>query len=166
MAVIAANCASAVLPEQAGIWAYPRREGDENETVINMVSAMLFRIHLGGHLPELSEQRFELVKEAVNYYKTIRDHIADSIPYWPLGLHDFEAEWLCWGMHGKDTDYIAVVRRDSRENELYIPLCKDFVSVKIAYPSRSHADVQILKGNRCMKLCLEHTFSACILEIN
>lgn len=166
MAVIAANCASAVLPEQAGIWAYPRREGDEDETVMNMVSAMLFRIHLGGHLPELSEQRFKLVKEAIGYYKTIRENIADAIPYWPLGLHDFEAGWLCWGMHGKCTDYIAVVRRHSREKELCIPLRKDIGSVKITYPSQSHAEIQVLKGKQCLKLCLEHAFSACILEIN
>ena len=48
MAAIAANCATACAPEQAAIWSYPLVEGTEEETIFNMVNAMLFRIHQSG----------------------------------------------------------------------------------------------------------------------
>ena len=53
MACIACNCMTACTPEQAAIWSYPMRDGDEEETIFNMVNAMLLRIHQSGHLAEL-----------------------------------------------------------------------------------------------------------------
>lgn len=164
MAVIAANSAAAVLPEQAGIWAYPRREGTEDETIVNMVSALLFRIHLGGHLPELSDRRFWLVQEAVRCYKSIRDKIPCALPYWPLGFHTFEAGWLCWGMHGKEEDFIAVVRRDAKTKELYIPVRRKVCRARIVYPPQGSAQISSSR-EKGITVCLERTFSACLIEI-
>ena len=39
-----------VTPEQSAIWSYPMRTGDREETVYNMVNALLNRIHQSGHL--------------------------------------------------------------------------------------------------------------------
>lgn len=164
MAVIAANSAAAVLPEQAGIWAYPRREGTEDETIVNMVSALLFRIHLGGHLPELSGRRFRLVQEAVRCYKSIRDKIPCALPYWPLGFHTFDAGWLCWGMHGKEEDFIAVVRRDAKTKELYIPVRRKVCRARIVYPLQGSAQISSSR-EKDITVCLENTFSACLIEI-
>ncbi len=69
---IAANSPSALTPEQSAIWSYPLREGDREEVVFNMVNAMLLRIHQSGHLAELTQERRDLVKEALDIYKTIR----------------------------------------------------------------------------------------------
>lgn len=58
--VIAANAPSGVTPEQAAVWTYlMNHEGavSENvlreETIFNMVNAMLLRIHQSGHLARL-----------------------------------------------------------------------------------------------------------------
>ena len=49
-ATIAANAPSGLTPEQAAIWSYPMTEGDEEETIFNMVNAILLRIHQSGHI--------------------------------------------------------------------------------------------------------------------
>lgn len=66
-ATIAANAPTAVTPEQAAVWAYPMNHEEKisqrelkEETVFNMVNAMLLRIHQSGHLAKLDEMRFGL----------------------------------------------------------------------------------------------------------
>lgn len=167
MAHIAANCATAVLPEQAGIWSYPRREGDCLEVIVNMVSAMLFRIHLGGHLKELSPERFLLVKEGIKYYKKIRNEIPHATPYWPLKLHSFNSELLCWGIHTGQTDYIAVTYLGSAPKELRIPAQRPLQKVQIGYPHES--DIEIIDTDtktQQIVLRLPGVNTACIIEIH
>jgi len=93
-ATIAANSPSGLTPEQSAIWSYPLTEGDKEEVIFNMVNALLLRIHQSGHLVNLSEERKTLVKEALDYYKPIRDDIKKSLPFWPLGLSKFSDTWV------------------------------------------------------------------------
>jgi len=166
MAGIAANCASAVLPEQAGIWSYPRREGDKRETVMNMVWSMLFRIHLGGHLNELSQERFLLVQEGIDCYKKIRDKIAAGLPYWPSGFHSFDSEWLCYGMHGEEEDYVAVCRRDAKTADITIPIKRRPRSVRVLYPKQNNMEIlQIDEKIDCIRIGIPEENTACLLEI-
>lgn len=89
-ATIAANAPSAVTPEQAAIWSYPLTQGDKEEVVYNMINAILLRIHQSGHLVNLGDERFALVKEALSYYKEIRNDIKEALPFWPLGLSQYK----------------------------------------------------------------------------
>ena len=68
-AYLAAAAPTAVLPEQAGVWAYPFAESGKNETAFIMTSAMLQRICLRGPITALSEANFALVKEGIRVYK-------------------------------------------------------------------------------------------------
>lgn len=108
MAAIAANCPTACTPEQAAIWSYPLPDGDEEETVYNMVNAMLLRIHQSGYLNRISPQRLALVKEGLQCYRKIRKDIKDSLPFWPLGLASMQSEYLCLGLACPHTVYLAV----------------------------------------------------------
>ena len=92
-AIIAAACASAVTPEQAAIWSYPLKEADEEETIFNMVTVLLLRIHQSGCLHEISSAALQLVKEGIAVYKRIRADIPRGIPFWPLGLPRFGDGW-------------------------------------------------------------------------
>jgi len=83
LAAIAAASPTAVTPEQAAIWSYPLKEGDKEEVIFNMINAMLLRLHQSGHLAELSEERFALVKEGISCYKRIRREIRGALPFWP-----------------------------------------------------------------------------------
>lgn len=137
-ATIAANSPSVLCPEQSAIWSYPLTQGDNEEVVFNMVNAMLLRIHQSGHLGYISDERRALVKEALDVYKSIRQDIKASTPFWPLGLSKFSDEWVCLGLKTNNTAYIAVWRRESADDTISIPL--DFLKnadakISCIYPS-------------------------------
>lgn len=123
-AAIGAGAVTAVTPEQAAVWAYPTAFGDEEETVFNMVNAMLFRIHQSGHLARLSGERFELVKEGIALYKEIRKDIKEGVPFWPLGFPVFEDEWVVYGMLAEKEQkaYLAVWHVRPGKERIIIPL--------------------------------------------
>ena len=95
------------------MWSYPLTDGDEEETIFNMVNAMLLRIHQSGHLVNLSPARFALVKEGIACYKSIRQDIRRAVPFWPLGLSSYGDSWVSLGLKAGNKNYIAVWRSDS-----------------------------------------------------
>lgn len=153
-ATIAANAAAGVTPEQAAVWSYPQREGTPEkegslrdradileETVYNMVNAMLLRIHQSGHLAELSPERFALVKEGIAYYKSIRAQIPQAVPYWPLGTADSRDSLLSAALITDEHVYLAVWRRGGEQARAVLPLKEGFhgkrpVEVRCAYPEK------------------------------
>ena len=134
MAAIACNCPTAVAPEQAAIWSYPLRDGDEEETCLNMVNAMLLRIHQSGHLAEMSSDRKALVQEAIRIHLSMVEALKDGVPFWPLGLADFQRSAFCMGIDcGKDR-YLAVWNVSDGEETLRVPL-KEGETAALLYPS-------------------------------
>ncbi|WP_168120543.1 alpha-galactosidase [Paenibacillus sp. HB172176] len=136
MAVIAAASPTALLPEQAAVWSYPLLEGDEEETIFNMTNAMLLRIHQSGHLAALDSRRFDLVREGISYYQSIRSRLSEAVPFWPLGIPRFGDDWLCLGMKARECAYVAIWRLDGADEQI-IPLRNlpgGIIDVRCAYP--------------------------------
>ena len=90
-ASISANAPTGLTPEQAAV-RYPLLEGTTEEVVFNMVNAILLRVHQSGHLAQISPERRALVKEGLDYYKTIRADLREALPFWPIGLSHFGDE--------------------------------------------------------------------------
>lgn len=160
---IAANSPSALTPEQSAIWSYPLREGDKEEVVFNMVNAMLLRIHQSGHLAELTPERFALVKEALDVYKTIRNDIKISVPIWPIGLSQFHDEWTCLGLKANQKIYLAVWRRSGDKHTLEITFddLKDKpVAVSCLYPSYSEIPFEWNPAEGTLTVTMEKDFCA------
>ena len=160
---IAANSPSALTPEQSAIWSYPLREGDREEVVFNMVNAMLLRIHQSGHLAELTQERRDLVKEALDIYKTIRKDIKNSVPIWPIGLSQFHDEWTCLGLQSEKKIYLAVWRRNGNKPVIEIPfehLNNKEVSVSCLYPSYSEVLFSWSKESNVLTVTMEKEFMA------
>lgn len=160
---IAANSPSALTPEQSAIWSYPLREGDREEVVFNMVNAMLLRIHQSGHLAELTQERRDLVKEALDIYKTIRKDIKNSVPIWPIGLSHFHDEWTCLGLQSENKIYLAVWRRNGNKPVIEIPfeqLNNKEVSVSCLYPSYSEVLFSWSKESNVLTVTMEKEFMA------
>lgn len=120
---IAANILSAVLPEQAGVWSYPvdswtggfrpteewvRTHVSDEEVAMNMVNAMLGRLHLASHVELLSERQKELVREGVDYIKKIAPAKKTAVPYFPNGFARFGDNSAASGIIAGDTLYLAV----------------------------------------------------------
>lgn len=136
-ACIAAAAPSAVTPEQAAVWSYPLQDGDEEETIFNMVNALLLRIHQSGHLAKLPPRRFELVRQGISLYREFRGDLCQSVPFWPLGMGTFESPWCALGLRVGPRSYVAVWRVHSDEDTCRIPiehLRDKAVKTQVLYP--------------------------------
>lgn len=137
-AVIAAASASAVTPEQAAVWSYPRQEADQEEIIFNMVNAMLLRVYQGGRIDLLSSEAFALVQKGISLYKSIRKDIPKSLPFWPLGMPHFGDGWVSCGLRTDHRGYLSVWRLDSAETSCVLPMTclgEDVISIQCVYPS-------------------------------
>lgn len=161
--VIAANSPSALTPEQAAIWSYPLNEGDDEEVVFNMVNAMLLRIHQSGHLANISKERRQLVKEAISVYKSIRDDIKASIPFWSLGFASFQDDFLSLGLDCGDRAYVAVWRKGGDEETVTLPFDFTPMSAKCIYPSFNEWNCEIVSN--ALKVELKKPYSARLFEV-
>lgn len=167
-ATIAANSPSGLTPEQSAIWSYPLTEGDKEEVVFNMVNAMLLRIHQSGHLAHLNEERKALVKEALDYYKSMRNEIKTALPFWPLGLSQFSDPWVSLGLRTDKKLYIAIWRRNSESPYLNLPLTDipgKVTEVKCAYPSYEECQYSWNDDTSSLSVILPKEFSARLFEI-
>lgn len=138
-APIVASAPTAITPEQCAVWSYPLRDGSEEEVIFNLVNCMLMRVHQSGHLAEISSERFALICEGLNYYKSIRKDLAVGLPFWPLGLPSFGDSWLCLGLRCGQKAYLAVWRLKSEQDTIELPihyLAGKDATVLCAYPQR------------------------------
>ena len=167
-ATIAANSPTGVTPEQSAIWSYPLREGDKEEVVFNMINAMLLRIHQSGHLAELSQERKELVKEALDYYKVIRQDIGNGLPFWPIGLSSFADGWVSLGIRTEKKSYIAVWRRNGENPTVILPVSHlrgETVAVRCAYPSYVECEYGWNQNPGTLSVRMDRQYSARLFEI-
>ncbi len=172
-ATISANAAAGLTPEQAAVWSYPQRDGDEEETIYNMVNTLLLRIHQSGHLAELSDVRKALVKEGIDYYKTIRSDIKRALPTWPVGLADNLDKWLVFALKTEQKAYMAVWRRGGEKEEIEIPLNHIWKGqkpgrVSMAYPKESmkkNCNWEYREDESVLKIKFNQTVMARLFEI-
>lgn len=175
-AVIAANAPTGVTPEQAAVWAYPMNHQQpadlqtlRQETVFNMVNAMLLRIHQSGHLASLDDTRKALVKEGIRVYKTIRSDIPHMRPFWPLGLASFSDAWVCMGLYDEKKTFLAVWKRKDDSQQLTIPLKHPAAGKKTAaaclYPSENHMEYHYDAKNRTLTVISHEKIDAGLFMI-
>lgn len=160
-ATLASNATVAALPEQAAVWSYPSTEGDEYEASFNMVNAMLTRIHLSCNVFKLTEQQLHDVKEGVRLYKTIRHLIPRFIPFYPLGLNAYNADFCCVGYRAENEAYIAVWRVNAETDAVTLPVSA--ASVEVFYPTNHGAHAEI--GGDTIRVSLPSKVSAVILKV-
>lgn len=115
--VIAAAAAATMTPEQAGIWAYPQPGFSAEQNTFTLCGALLGRIHLSGHLDRMTASQRALVADAVQVYKTIRADLAESVPFWPLGLPGWEDSWVAQGLRTAERSYLLVWRRSGSDDQ-------------------------------------------------
>ncbi|MBY9080372.1 alpha-galactosidase [Paenibacillus sp. HN-1] len=169
-ASIAAGAPAALTPEQAAVWSYPLREGDDEEVIFNMVNALLLRVHQSGHLAELSPRRRGLVKEALDLYKRLRSDIVEALPFWPLGLPDADAAsgWISLGLARGDRRYIAVWRTggDEPAAELNLKeLAGREADVSCIYPREHGCSLEWRAEEGVLKAAIPPGITARLLEL-
>ncbi len=108
---ITAAAPAAVTPEQAAAWAYPQPGFSDREIVFTLCGALLGRVHLSGHIDQMSDTQRRLVADAVDVYKQVRADLPDAVPFWPLGLPQWTDSWLALGMRTLAVAYLLVWHR-------------------------------------------------------
>jgi alpha-galactosidase len=108
---ITAAAPAAVAPEQAATWAYPQPSFSDQEIAFTVCGALLGRVHLSGHIDQMSEEQLRLVADAVSVYKGIRADLPHAVPFWPLGLPGWADSWLALGMRGPTWTYLLAWHR-------------------------------------------------------
>lgn len=177
---IAGNIMTAVLPEQAGFWSYPVAMNCEDKfddehaaefdakvsedcVIINMVNAILGRIHLASAVNVLSESKKALIKQGVNYYNQISSDKKRSVPYLPWGFTRFGAEKVVTGIKTAKKIYLAVWKlSDDGDFDIPVPEYK-IAAAKVAYPAEKPIDIKVDEHN--LKLHIDGGKTARIIEI-
>ncbi|MCP2638149.1 alpha-galactosidase [Microbacterium sp. HD4P20] len=118
---IAASAPMSILPEQCGNWAYPARTMSDDETVFTLVTGLSGRLYVSGFLDDLRSEQRTRVAEAIGLHKALRGDLAQSTPFWPLGLPAWDADLVCLGLRGPDDDLIFVWDRDAASRVFTIP---------------------------------------------
>ncbi len=173
---IAAAAPAAIAPEQAAVWAYPQPGFTADEIAFTLCSALLGRIHLSGHLDQMSQDQRDLVAEAVRAYQAIRADLARAVPFWPLGLPGWADPWLALGMRAEGVSYLVAWRRGPLNGSdpgrapaartLPIPhLAGEPVTVSVRYPAGAGAAARWSAAGQLLTVELPRTPSACLIEL-
>lgn len=145
-AVISSMSGTAVVPEQAQVWVVPMRTDTLDEVVLNMVNAMFLRPVISGETHLLSDDQFEVLKNGIDFYKSIRKEIPKLIPFYPLGTAQFGDDWVVCGFSGEKFDYICVKRLgDSESVEIPINCCK-YGNIELMYPQTNNCTIKTDKN--------------------
>ncbi|KAL3476625.1 glycoside hydrolase superfamily [Aspergillus californicus] len=112
-AAIATALPTAVTPEQGATWAYPQPEWDDETNAMTVVNSLLGRIHLSGRLDLLKPHQFDIIKQGMDVYRSIRGDLPTATAFWPLGFPHWHDGWLALGMAAEcgNRFYVAVWRR-------------------------------------------------------
>lgn len=110
-ATIAAAAPAAILPEQAGNWAYPQAGMSDERRTFCLVNGVLGRMYLSGYLNRMTPQEVAAVREAIAAHRVVLGDIRDRLPVWPLGLPAWDADWTSLGLHARGHAYVSVWRR-------------------------------------------------------
>ncbi|MBO4572999.1 MAG: alpha-galactosidase [Clostridia bacterium] len=148
---IVGNVFSAVLPEQAGVWSYPVNSYDDGDdkfepteecvrrrvsgeiVAMNMINALLGRMHLSSHVELLSKENQALIKEGIAYYEKLVEMKKRALPVFPLGFTDFRADNVAAGLKDGDKIYLAVWHLKG-DKEVKIPFKRNVAKANVGYP--------------------------------
>ncbi|GAA5200275.1 glycoside hydrolase family 36 protein [Microbacterium jejuense] len=119
-AAIAASAPASVLPEQSGNWAYPAAGMSDGERAVTLVSGLSGRLYLAGFLDRLDAAAFADVARAVSLARSQRSELAEALPFWPLGLPQWDAAVITLGRRLPSGDELLHVwsRGEGRELRL------------------------------------------------
>lgn len=176
---IAGNILSGILPEQAAVWSYPVgcgvvgkpltcdkewvKENISNERIVmNMINSFLGRMHLASHLELLTEKQLDLVKEGVEYYKTLSEAKKRALPYFPSGFSRWGADSVVAGFQTDKKIYLGIWNLKNETAEISFEVYKNVTEAKIAYPISSVAKMQSHRQKVSVMLAKQ---SAIIIEI-
>ncbi len=150
-----------LLPEQLGVWSFPSATGTADEASFHMVNAMLCRIHQSGDIAKCNPAVLAQIKTGIRTYKNVlRQHIPDSIPFYPLGmpLMTDTVSPVALGMRSPGAVFLAVWRLNGEE-KVEIPWAGQ--SLRLLYPT--DLDIRSRSQSGKIEITFPRINMACIL---
>ena len=160
---ILVGASAAVLPEQLAIWSYPLAKADADQASFNMVTAMLCRIHQSGRLDATSADGILQVTNGIKVYKeTIREHIPQAVPFYPLGVPDMTNRTAPIGLGMRAPGWIAfaVWRLEGTDT---VELSVDAAKAEVLYPIDLGIEVRVAPGKLMVRF--PRPKMACVIRI-
>ncbi len=121
-ASITATAPASVLPEQAGNWAYPDSGMSPERFALSLVNAIPGRMYLSGYLNRMTDAERGRVREAVLAQKTVVADLARTHAFWPLGMPDWDAEWVAMALAVDDIAYLSLWHRADAGASIDLPM--------------------------------------------
>jgi alpha-galactosidase len=137
---IVANILSAVLPEQSGVWCYPKRDDTLPEKVdyeainLNCLNTYVGRVHLASRMYLLDEAKQSFIATMLKEYHSFDDLRLSGLPYLPKGFSSFGDSSLAFGLKNQKRAMLLVYAMKGTA-PIRIP-CGSFVSIKEAFPKK------------------------------
>lgn len=148
---IAANVASAVTPEQGGMWVYPY-EDEEEHVIYNVVNGMLLRPYISGMVWKLGENSMNRMKEGIALYKEIREEVRDGVPFFPLGFGTLKSEVLAYGIKAEKNTYLSVWTPGTTEAVIPLENPEQISKVSVIYPKEEMCEYKVEYGKLVVKM--------------
>ena len=161
---ITGNIFMSVLPEQAAVWSYPVNldayesgEADKQVSkecvIINMMNAVLGRIHLASRIQLLDTEKQALIKEGMDFYDRIKHEKLGAVPYLPKGYSMFGDTLVSVGLKTEKKVYLGVWNlHGERHVELELPEI-EAKSAAVCYPMEMETNFKLEDG----KLIIDFT---------
>jgi len=121
-APITAAAPAAVLPEQAGHWAYPITGTTREEFTFALVNGIPGRLYLSGHLNRMTPAELDLVRSALAAHRAVLDDLHTLVPTWPLGLPVWTDDWIALALNGPDVTYLTLWHRAPGPATITLPI--------------------------------------------
>ena len=141
-AAIAAAVPSAVAPEQSATWAYPQPDYSDDLNAFTLINALLGRIHLSGRVDLLDERQRARLKAGLDAYKSYRAQLPAALPTWPLGLPEWDDDWVAAGLDLPDGDTLLAVWRRGGDASCRLPGLGGR-TVEVVYPADPAVDAGV-----------------------
>ena len=178
-----------MLPEQAGIWAYPyplpfydrenktyltdkkylKSMADGEQTAFNMVSGLAGCLYLSGNIDRADDLNAALISEGIAFAKAQRGFISKSSAVFPYGLtalHD--DDFVVVGLKSDSEMLLYVWRTEGNKKSATFSLGKYFpqgFTVKQSYPERLSGAIAAQVGDGKVQISFEKKCSARIFSV-
>ena len=165
---IAANMFSALLPEQAAVWAYPashaeEEQPDEEYVIMNMINGLAGRMHLASRLYLLNDGNAALGREAVALTDALDAFRKRALPWFHGDVPtEMDAGQVVFGLR-EGKRIVAFVYRMSGEERIDIDAGAPVGSVRVLYPKASA--VQPHFEDSRITMTMPRTYMARVIEI-
>lgn len=167
---LSTNVFTACPPEQAAVWSYPLNDYEKimptDEVVImNMVNALLGRIHLASFINKLPSSQKDLIKEGVKYYHSITEFKKRSVPVYPKGTAKFFDKEVAGGIMDDNKIVLGVWNTSGKPRTIKVNMSKYNVEdVKVGYPLSRPTDYTFDKTTKELKVTFKEDYGGRIFE--